>query len=192
MSVVVGIFVGGAGSRMGGVAKGLLTAPASTQSLLARLLGVCGGALPGVVPVLVGRNAAYAEFSLLALDDDPPGVGPIGGFHALLKHAQETNAARVLALACDLPYLDAAVISQLNLPLNRPARVPFVGGRLQPLAAAYATERTLAAVERTLARGERALMRVLAELGEDVEKLEGDAAFAAAFRDWDTPEDIRR
>ena len=192
MSVVVGIFVGGAGTRMGGVAKGLLKAPASSRSLLERLLLVCGGALPGVVPVLVGRNAAYSDFGVSELDDDPPGIGPLGGFRALLKHAERAGAERVLALACDLPYLDENTISRLNLPLKHAARVPFVDGRLQPLAAAYAPTPTLAAVEKTIARGQHALMRVLDELGTEVEKLEGDAQLALALRDWDTPEDVTR
>lgn len=192
MSVVVGIFVGGAGSRMGFVAKGLLAAPASNQSLLARLLGVCGVALPEVVPVLVGRKAAYSDFGLTELDDDPAGIGPIGGFRALLKHAERAHAERVLALACDLPYLDEATILRLNLPLNRAARVPFVNGKWQPLAAAYAPTLTLAAVEKTIARDQRALMRVLDELGDAVEKIEGDEHFANTLRDWDTPQDITR
>ena len=192
MSVVVGIFVGGAGSRLGGVAKGLLTAPASNQSLLARLLQVCGGALPGVAPVLVGQKAAYRDFGLRERADDPADTGPIGGFRALLKHAESTGGERVLALACDLPFLDIATLLRLNLPLNHAARVPFVEGKWQPLAAAYAPAKMLVAVEATLARGQRALMRVLDELGGDVEKLEGDPAFAHTLRDWDTPEDIRR
>jgi len=192
VSVIVGIFVGGSGSRLGGVAKGLLRAPASSESLLARLLGVCGGALPGSTPVLVGRSAAYVDFGLRALDDDPAGIGPLGGFRALLKHAERERAERVLALACDLPFLDARTLSQLNLPLKRAARVPFTDGKWQPLAAAYAPRATLTAVEKTIARGERALMRVLDELGPELEKLEGDAAFAHALSDWDAPEDIGR
>lgn len=190
--MVIGIFVGGAGSRMGYVEKGLLAAPASSQSLLARLLLVCGGALPGVVPVLVGRKAAYSELGLTALPDDPADVGPIGGFRAFMKHAVSVNAARALALACDLPFLDEATILRLNLPLIGAARVPFVGGKWQPLAAAYAPAPTLAAIEKTIARGQHALMRVLDELGTEIERLEGDDALAHALRDWDTPEDITR
>ncbi len=192
MSVVVGIFVGGAGTRMGGVAKGLLAAPSASQSLLERLLLVCGGALPGVVPVLVGRKSAYSDFGLTELDDDPPNIGPIGGFRALLKHAERAGAERVLALACDLPYLDSGTISRLNLPLKGAARVPFVDGKFQPLAAAYAPVATLVVVEKTIARGQHALMRVLEELGTGLEKLEGDAQLAHTLRDWDTPEDITR
>ena len=177
---------------MGGVEKGLLAAPASSQSLLARLLGVCGGALPGVVPVLVGRKAAYSDFGLTELDDDPAGIGPIGGFRALVKHAVNARAERVLALACDLPFLDEATILRLNSRLNGAARVPFIAGRWQPLAAAYAPTPTLAAIEKTIARGHHALMRMLEELGTAIEKLEGDAALGSALRDWDTPDDITR
>ena len=37
---LVGIFVGGKGRRMGGVAKGLLTAPGGAETLVARLARV--------------------------------------------------------------------------------------------------------------------------------------------------------
>ena len=97
-----------------------------------------------------------------------------------------------LALACDLSFIDAAMVRLLSAPLAGSARVPFAHGRFQPLAAAYAPISGLAAVDRTLAQGKYALMRVLEELSAGLERVEADALRADALRDWDTPGDITR
>lgn len=190
--VVIGIFVGGAGSRMGGVAKGLLSAPTSSETLLERLRRVCAEALPGAELYLVGRAAAYTAFGLPMLADDPGGIGPIGGLRALLLQAQSVGAERALALACDLPFIDDAALRTLGAPLRLAARVPFVDGCFQPLAAAYAPGPALAAVDRALGRGKRALMSVLQELGSELERVEADAISGAVLRDWDEPADLAR
>lgn len=190
--IIIGIFVGGAGKRMGGVAKGLLEAPASQESLIERTLRVCREALPDAAPHLVGPSAAYAALGLPQVSDDPGGIGPIGGLRGLLLRASEGGAKQVLALACDLPFIDAATLSQLGEPLTTAARVPIVAGRSQPLAAAYSPNATLAAVDRALARGRHALMAVLEELGEDTEQIAGGEVLARALTDWDTPADMTR
>jgi molybdenum cofactor guanylyltransferase len=191
-SLVIGIFVGGAGKRMGGVAKGLLAAPAQNETLIERILRVCAETVPAVTPHLVGRSDAYAALRLPQINDDPKGIGPIGGLRGLLLHAKQAGAAQVLALACDLPFIDRPVLRLLCAPLTGPARVPFVAGRFQPLAASYAPEPALSALDRALAQGKHALMAVLAELGPAVERLEEGSVRAEALRDWDTPDDMTR
>jgi len=194
-SVSIGIFVGGKGTRMGGVAKGLLRAPGGNETLIERLLRQCARAAPEATFFLVGEATAYAALSLTPLADTPAGVGPIGGLRALLLRAQADESELALALACDLPFLDEGVISSLLLPFSDvtcAARVPFVEGRLQPLAAAYAPAATLSAIDRSLTQGKHALMSVLDQLGTALERVEFDDQRARALRDWDTPEDIHR
>jgi molybdopterin-guanine dinucleotide biosynthesis protein A len=190
--IVIGIFIGGAGKRMGGVAKGLLKAPASSETLVARLLRVCTESVPKASLYLVGQSPLYASFGLTQLADDPCDVGPIGGLRSLLLRAQADGAERALALACDLPFIDDAMLLLLSAPLKAAARVPLVEGRFQPLAATYAPGPTLAAVERALVAERRALMQLLDELGTDVERIEVDANRAQILRDWDTPDDLAR
>jgi molybdenum cofactor guanylyltransferase len=188
---VIGIFVGGAGKRMGGVAKGLLEAP-SGEPLIERLLGVCARGAPQASVYLVGRASAYGALRLPELADDPENVGPIGGLRSLLSTASELGAERALALACDLPFIDEAMLRLLNAPLTSAARVPFAGERFQPLAAAYAPTPALLAVDRALSRGKHALMQVLEELEGELERVAVDATRALVLRDWDTPGDITR
>ena len=190
--ISIGIFVGGKGTRMGGVAKGLLRTPDGSESLIERLLRQCAHAVPGATLFLIGRAPPYAALNLPHLNDDPSDVGPIGGLRALLLHARADGSELALALACDLPFLDEAVISTLVTPFSGTTRVPFVEQRLQPLAAAYAPVAALRAVDRSLALGKHALMHVLEQLGPELERVEFDDARARALRDWDTPEDMLR
>ena len=190
--ITIGIFVGGKGTRMGGVAKGLLRVPNGTETLIERLLQQCARAAPAASVFLVGEAAPYAALTIPQLQDAPAGIGPIGGLRALLLRACEDQSELALALACDLPFLAAELISTLILPSASAARVPFVGGRLQPLAAAYAPAATLGAVDRSLALGKYALMNALDQLGTGLERVEFDDERARALRDWDTPEDVER
>jgi len=189
--LTIGLFVGGAGKRMGGVAKGLLSVRDGSETLIARLQRICVLAAPAASLYLVGQSADYAALGLRTLCDDPPQVGPIGGLRSLLLRARDEGSTTALALACDLPFLDEKVLSLLLEPRHAAARVPVADGRFQPLAAAYTPQATLEAVDRTLALGKHALMSVLDQLGSALERIELDAAQAQALRDWDTPEDVR-
>lgn len=189
--LTIGLFVGGAGKRMGGVAKGLLLVPDGSETLIARLLRLCRATAPSASLYLVGEASAYAALGVPALPDEPSGIGPLGGLRGLLLRAQSAGSSAALALACDLPFIDEAVLSALTAPLTQAARVPFVDAFFQPLAAAYEPTATLRAIERSRALGKHALLYVLQILGEQVERLEIESARAHTLRDWDTPEDMR-
>ena len=190
--LTIGLFVGGAGKRMGGVAKGLLLVPDGSETLIARLLRLCRAAAPDAALYLVGEASAYGALGVPSLQDEPSGIGPLGGLRGLLLRAESAGSGAALALACDLPFIDEAVLSALAAPLTRTARVPFVEAFFQPLAAAYEPTATLHAIDRSRALGKHALLYLLRILGDQVERLEIDSAHAHAFRDWDTPEDMRR
>jgi molybdopterin-guanine dinucleotide biosynthesis protein A len=187
----IGLFVGGRGSRMGGVAKGNL-ALASGEKLIERLAARCREALPGAPLVLVGAADAYAELGLPALADSPPGVGPLGGLRALLHHARDNGHAAALALACDLPYLEAGLIARLASENPGAAFVAAREGELWHTLAARYSVTALAAVEATLAAGERALQRVVARLGASAQTLVLVPAETRELEDWDTPADRAR
>ncbi|HEY5241286.1 MAG TPA: NTP transferase domain-containing protein, partial [Polyangiaceae bacterium] len=101
---VAGVFVGGAGVRMGGLAKGLLRGP-DGSSLVERWAGMLREL--GIPIVLVGEGAAYEGLGLPMLKDEPPGVGPLGGLVALLRHA---GTRRALAFACDMPFVSRGLV----------------------------------------------------------------------------------
>lgn len=188
---LVGLFVGGQGTRMGGVAKGLLPLE-SGQNVIERLLGELARALPDSERVLVGAATAYAALELEALADRPAGVGPIGGLAALLEHAAQRGASQVLALACDLPRLDAGVITRLAEADAAASAVVICQRSVRnPLIARYTVEPSLAAVAAALGAGQRSLQAVLDRLQPPPTLLELALADAALLDDWDTPGDMR-
>ena len=194
--LIVGIFVGGRGRRMGGVAKGLLKAPGSEATLVERLRAELGRALPDAEVVLVGAAEAYAEacadLELDAISDEPAGVGPLGGLIGLLKYAEQRGAAHALVLACDLPRVAAPLLSRLGSETPSASALVITQGEIKnPLLARYAVAEALPAARATLEAGKRSLQAVLERLGDGAVVMPLTLAEAATVDDWDTPEDVR-
>jgi molybdenum cofactor guanylyltransferase len=189
--VLVGIFVGGASSRMGR-AKGLLPAPDGAATLVERLARVARDAAPGADVVLVGAADAYAALGFETIADAPANVGPLGGLIALSERALEGQCDAALALACDLPFVDPALVEKvLRHAPDAAAVAPHVDGMWQPLCARYAPGAALAAARDALNAGERALWRVLARLGERAREVPLTSAEQLLLVDWDAPADLR-
>jgi molybdopterin-guanine dinucleotide biosynthesis protein A len=188
VSALLGIFVGGAATRMGGVAKGLLPARDSGEPLVVRLARL--GRELGCEPVLVGRADAYVSVlaGVTALADAPAGIGPLGGLGALLAAA---GSRRAIAVACDMPFVSGALLGRL-------AREPFAmalapradATRWQPLCASYDATQVSPRLAAALGRGVRSFQALFADL--DVTELRLSAAEQAELEDWDTPDDVRR
>jgi molybdopterin-guanine dinucleotide biosynthesis protein A len=178
---VAGVFVGGAGRRMGGRAKGMLPAPGG-GTLVQRWLRVLREA--GVARVvLVGRRDEYRAVGLETLDDEPAGVGPIGGLAALLRHAGDAPA---LGVACDMPFVTTDAIVRLLSAPDAAVVAARRDGRWEPLCARYDGARVLPAARRRIAEGRLSLQPLLTECGAV------DVALAKEeLHDWDTPEDVR-
>ena len=164
---------------MGGCDKAALRT-ADGECLLERLLRFARAVQ--LAPVVIG---GAARPDVLVLPDDPPGIGPIGGLRALLAYAAQRPA---LALACDLPYVSAALISRLA---HTPSRAPVLAprdpetGKWQPLFARYDAARMLPALDAAIARGVRSFQTWLR--GEYVEELALAPEERALLADWDEP-----
>jgi molybdopterin-guanine dinucleotide biosynthesis protein A len=181
---VLGVLAGGLGRRMGGRDKARLHVPGSTEMLGERLLRL-GGEL-GLSCVLVG-GAGLPGVPLLR--DEPAGVGPIGGLCALLAHAGDRPA---LALACDLPYVTAALLERLvRAPTEGAVLAPRdpQTGKWQPLFARYDSARVLPALRAAIDAGVRSFQTFLREV--QVSELELSEAERELLRDWDRPGDVR-
>src|SRR3954447_24577358 len=113
MSVLAGIFVGGRGERLGGVAKGMLRTRAGI-TLIERWRRIFHAL--GIEHVLVGQHPAYASLALETVADvtSPDGgeLGPVGGVLALLERARGQHRF-ALAVACDMPFVGAALVRRL-------------------------------------------------------------------------------
>ncbi len=179
------VLVGGAGRRMGGVAKGLLPAPSGEPIALA--LTRAFEAI-GWEPVLVGDAVAYAALGLRAVADEPAGVGPIGGLCAALGYAGERC---VIVVGCDMPFVDAATLAALAAhPSRAPALAPREADRWEPLLSRWDAARCVAAVRAEIARGTRSLQRACDAVG--AERWPMELAARRALVDWDEPGDLAR
>ena len=191
-SLLVGIFVGGRGSRMGGRKKGLLpTRAPGSPPILMRLLRTIQQALGPVPVVLVGNSDGYAQFALPTVEDAPAQVGPLGGLNGLLLHAHTLGASQIIALACDLPYLTAEVLLGLvRHDATAAAVAPLAGsGLFEPLIARYSVDFALTASAEALANDRHSLQAVLSALR--CQPLALTAAARHSLRDWDRPEDMQ-
>jgi len=173
---------------MGGRPKGLLPGP-DGRPLLARL--VDAGHAVGCDVVLVGEAAAYGAIApeVPRLEDRPAGVGPLGGLAALLEAAGDRPC---VALACDMPHVEAATLARLLEHAPGSAVVaPRRGDDApwEPLLARYAPAVVRPVLGGVLEEGARSFQRLFAAL--EVTPLPLDAAVARALEDWDRPEDVR-
>ncbi|HVR18617.1 MAG TPA: NTP transferase domain-containing protein [Polyangiaceae bacterium] len=187
-ALAIGLFVGGRGTRFGGVAKGNLKLPDGVR-LIERLLRVCDSVLPDAPVVLVGQHAEYHRLALAELRDTPAGIGPLGGLRALLDFAAERRLAAALALACDLPYVTPELLRRIaeEAP-DALALAPREHGLFYPLTARYSV-RALPAVDDAILAREHSLQKLFARLGDRAGSLSLDDAELRSLRDWDSPED---
>lgn len=176
MRRVAGILVGGAATRMGGRAKGLLTAPDGEPIVLrtARLFGDAGCEV-----VLVGRRAEYAALGLpLFADVGPP--GPMAGVRALCALAAE----RIYVVACDMPYLSPALVARLVADTHV-ACAPRLGDHWEAMFCAF--DRAAALPWLDVVGSPSALLDRLAATPLPIA-----AADESNFVDWDRHEDVIR
>lgn len=122
---------GGRGTRLGGVAKGLIRL--GNERIIDRLL-----ALAGEWPAWVVANEpwAYDDLEVPIAGDVAPGCGAPGGVVTALVLAQ---TEWVLTVACDMPFVTQAAIAQLVAAAGDDVDVVCFGreGRLEPLLALY-------------------------------------------------------
>ncbi|HEX6272096.1 MAG TPA: NTP transferase domain-containing protein [Polyangiaceae bacterium] len=189
-ALAVGLFVGGRGSRFGGLAKGNLRTPDGAR-LIERLETICRAALPGAPLLLVGERAEYADLGLETLADTPAGIGPLGGLCSLVARAAEQGHDAVLALACDLPFVTAELVKRLATENDdADALAPREGGLWYALSARYSVRIRRALDDAVLAR-EHSLQKLFARLGSAARRLEVGPEELAELRDWDCPDDLR-
>ena len=131
---------------------------------------------------------------LAATREAIPGDGPLAGIVAGRRWLDAAgHAGPALVIACDLPFLDEALLTFL-VQYDAPGSVvPIVAGRAQPLLARWSA-RDLDEASVRYEVGERSLAHLSS--GPDVTLLEepdwGRVASKNTFCDVDTPDDLVR
>jgi rhodanese-related sulfurtransferase/molybdopterin-guanine dinucleotide biosynthesis protein A len=114
------------------------------------------------------RNAGAVEvftvggpdrhFGVHHIGDLYPGQGPLGG---LLTACAATEQRVVVLLACDLPGLDASVVTDLMTALGGHDAVVGFSDRVEPLCAAYRVPAVVPVATELFAAGERSMNSLL-------------------------------
>lgn len=153
------ILAGGRAVRMGGRNKALLEVEG--RAIVDRLLDALRPLFPpGALAAVLAADAApddeapFAARGLATLRDSEGGQGPMAGLAAALEWS---GGALLLAVACDMPFVDRRVIEIVIDRARSSAAdiaLPVAGGRHQPLLACY-SPRCRDLVARQLTAGAR-------------------------------------
>jgi molybdenum cofactor guanylyltransferase len=182
--LVVGILVGGKGSRLGGVAKGMLLGP-DRVPLIERLLSEVRSAAPNAEIYLLGSRPEYAHLPVHNLTDTPAEIGPLGGLRALLL----TGAEEAVLLGCDMPFVSARLLTRLlSSTCDTAISAQFEAKYFEPLFSRFNVAQALPVVDELIAQKRYSLQGLLLSL--DARGLYVSPEEAAQLRDWDTPEDV--
>jgi molybdenum cofactor guanylyltransferase len=144
------VLAGGKAVRMG-TDKALIAVDGRT--LLAAAVATLS-ALSDDVHV-IGRERAAGIATATFVPDLRPGAGALGGIYTALTVARYS---RCLVVACDMPFLNANLLTYLaDLSANYDVVIPKLGAFLEPLHAVYA-DTCLPHIESLLDRG---VLRIL-------------------------------
>lgn len=161
LGVSAAILAGGRARRLGGADKASL--PLGRARIIDRQLAALF-AVADEVRIVANDPERYAGLGLRVIQDVIPHAGPLGGVYTALL---ETSHDRVLILACDLPFVTAALFHRLvtesGTDQEIDAVVPRSARGLEPLCAVYRT-RTAAAARARIERGELKVVGLLADL----------------------------
>lgn len=189
------VLAGGASRRMG-CAKAAL--PFGGATIIERIIAelrrgfdelIVVAAPPGIEPsTFVERLAS----DVIVIRDEARFEGPAG---ALARGLRASRHEITFVCSCDLPLIRADVARALCAMVEKTdAAIPIIGGRLQPLHAAY-RRRCVATIERGLAAGERRLTTLVESLNlhraDELELCRLDPELAS-FTNVNTPEDYER
>src|ERR1700756_4525428 len=129
MTVAAAILAGGRGKRMGGADKGLVCVGGTP--IVARQLDVLAPLFAERI-IVAGDPTPYKDFDARLITDLHPGAGPLAGLES--APAATTPGTR-LGFACELPFLDVALVTALRDAPPGEAVVARLDGKAQPLAA---------------------------------------------------------
>ena len=159
--IAAAVLAGGAASRFGGRAKGLLRL-AEGVTIIERLIGeIAGAGIPEVV-LCGGREDDCAHHHLSSVPDLRTGAGPVAGVESGL-HYFAGRYAGVLLLPCDLPAITRVELRRLCSAFVR-ASAPAVVAETatsfwHPLCAVARTD-LASAVSESIDRGTRSVYRL--------------------------------
>jgi molybdopterin-guanine dinucleotide biosynthesis protein A len=185
-SVTGVILAGGKSSRMG-QNKALMSL--GSRRLIDRVVGVMREVCPELL-LVTNSPEVYADLELPMVGDVYPDKGSLGGIYSAIYHAP---TAYCLVVACDMPFLHAAVLRYLVTQIaDYDVVIPDVHGDLQPLHAIY-SRACLSPIARRLEADRLKIVGFLPDVRVRVVTASEIQAFdpdLLAFQNLNTPEEF--
>jgi molybdenum cofactor guanylyltransferase len=195
LEISAAILAGGRATRMGGADKASLLI--GGVPIVARQLAALAK-VAGDVRIVVGSHhddeARYRALGVPTVPDAIAGAGPLGGLYTALLAARHD---RVIVLACDLPFVSAALLERLVAESgpgsDNDAVVPRSARGLEPLCAVY-RKACAGRVEARITCGDLRLTALLADLRvRELGPLDlGPYDNGSLFENVNTPHDYAR
>jgi molybdopterin-guanine dinucleotide biosynthesis protein A len=190
MDVSAAILAGGKNLRMGRKNKALLEIEG--QTFLERTVSRLRPLFRQIMIIGQDRNG-YSGLGLPVFPDLRPGEGSLGGLLTALRHS---DARRTFCVACDMPFLQPAVVAYL---LEEAAKgwdvvIPRLPEGLEPLCAVYSVN-LAGRIEGLLDRGEKRIRTILEGSRTryvDADELRPLDPRLLTFVNINTPDDLRR
>ena len=156
MTTAAAIMAGGKATRMGGRPKSFLVVEG--ERIIDRQLAVLRPRHDEIF-IIANDVPLYQPLGLPVHPDLVLDAGPLAGILAAVVAAR---ADRVIAIACDMPYLSAEALALLEEG-DEDVVIPVAGGRPEPLFARYGRA-CAAAIRARLDRGERKVTSFFADV----------------------------
>jgi molybdopterin-guanine dinucleotide biosynthesis protein A len=156
----LGVILAGGQSRRYGEPKAFARVAGTT--LVERVLDVMRRVTPDVV-LVANQPDLYAGLGLEIRSDTRPGMGALGGVYTAVCWAAERPSGGALVVACDMPFLSAALLDRMVSLAAGPAAPAIVapesdGPRgVEPLCAWYSV-RCQPAIEAQFSRDDRRIV----------------------------------
>lgn len=191
LGVSAAILAGGRARRFGGADKAALAV--GRARIIDRQLAALS-TVTDDVRIVTNEPGRYGDLGVRVIPDAIAGAGPLGGIYSALLDATHE---RVLVIACDLPFVTAALLERLVAESRTDEQVDAVVPRsargLEPLCALYTTRCTAAARDRI----ESGALQVAGLLDAVRTRVLGPEALApydegALFENVNTPHDHER
>lgn len=186
---VSGVVLAGGESRRLGTRKALVKV--GGVALIERVLEPVRQVSNDVL-VVTGDPGPYQHLGLPLVCDAWPGMGALGGIYSGLQMARYPRA---LVVACDMPFLNLALLRyMISLAEDYDVVIPAPGGLFEPLHAVY-SKACLAPIEDLLRAGSRRIADLLCHVRvrrlqkEEVDQFDPKGL---AFFNVNTPEDLAR
>ncbi|HEY8470700.1 MAG TPA: molybdenum cofactor guanylyltransferase [Longimicrobiales bacterium] len=188
------ILAGGRNTRYG--APKALAAVAG-ERIIDRVIRALRAVTPDVV-LITNDAEVYASVGLPMRPDGRPGLGALGGIYSALLWARDEHRPGVLAVACDMPFLDERLLARLAEGAEAGADVvaPESGGprSIEPLCAYYSV-RCIPAIEARLERGDLRVVGFYDDVAVErvpLDEVRGFGDPRTLFLNVNTPEERER